>query len=175
MTIDHSVLECVHRGNFVDQDQLLDTISMTKQLRAEAQQTLFLHNLVNAYGNLTDKGNFVSNLDCETEYGCLLWIAHEYHVLPDALTIFAIWAGNPTFVSNEFKKLLRRPAHDVQCVECSCVASTLNARYGKRKKYQQPGSGKDEIATASTVKFAPSLVIRPSRTVRDFFGSAVKA
>ena len=69
-------------------EQLLDTIGMTKQLRAEAQQTLFLHDLVDVYGHLTDKGNFVSNLDCETEHGCLLWIANEYHVLPEAIIIF---------------------------------------------------------------------------------------
>ena len=94
-------------------EQLLDTIGMTKQLRAEAQQTLFLHDLVDVYGHLTDKGNFVSNLDCETEHGCLLWIAHEYHVLPEALIIFTILSRNPTFVFNEFKKLLPHPDGDL--------------------------------------------------------------
>ena len=94
-------------------EQLLDTIGMTKQLRAEAQQTLFLHDLVDVYGHLTDKGNFVSNLDCETEHGCLLWIANEYHVLPEAIIIFTILSRNPTFVSNEFKKLLPHPDGDL--------------------------------------------------------------
>ena len=62
-------------------ERLLDTIGMTKELRAEAQQVLFLHDLVDTYGHLTEKGTFVSNLDCETEHGCLLWIAKEYDVL----------------------------------------------------------------------------------------------
>ena len=69
-------------------ERLLDTIGMTKELRAEAQQILFLHDLVDTCGHLTEKGTFVSNLDCETEHGCLLWIAKEYNVLPDAITIF---------------------------------------------------------------------------------------
>ena len=94
-------------------EKLLDTIGMTKDLRAEAQQMLFLHDLVDVYGHLTDKGNFVSNLDCETEHGCLLWLAKEYSVLPDAITIFTILARNPTFVSNEFKKLLPHPDGDL--------------------------------------------------------------
>ena len=94
-------------------EKLLDTIGMTKELWAEAQQMLFLHDLVDVYGHLTDKGNFVSNLDCETEHGCLLWLAKEYDVLPDAITIFTILARNPTFVSNEFKKLLPHPDGDL--------------------------------------------------------------
>ena len=94
-------------------EKLLDTIGMTKELRAEAQQMLFIHDLVDVYGHLTDKGNFVSSLDCETEHGCLLWLAREYNVLPDAITIFTILARNPTFVSNEFKKLLPHPDGDL--------------------------------------------------------------
>ena len=94
-------------------EKLLDTIGMTKELRAEAQQILFLHDLVDVYGHLTDKGNFVSSLDCETEHGCLLWLAREYNVLPDAITIFTILGRNPTFVSNEFKKLLPHPDGDL--------------------------------------------------------------
>ena len=62
-------------------EMLLDTIGMTKEWRAEAQQVLFLHDLVDTYGHLTTKGTFVSNLDCETEYGCLLWMANEHKVL----------------------------------------------------------------------------------------------
>ena len=58
-------------------EMLLDTIGMTKELRAEAQQILVLHDLVDNYGHLTNKGTFVSNLDCETEYGCFLWMANE--------------------------------------------------------------------------------------------------
>ena len=91
---------------------------------------LFLHDLVDTCGHLTEKGTFVSNLDCETEHGCLLWIAKEYNVLPDAITIFAILARNPTFVSNEFKKLLPSPrwgfAYNVECMECSFMASTID-------------------------------------------------
>ena len=94
-------------------ERLLDTIGMTKELRAEAQQILFLHDLVDTCGHLTEKGTFVSNLDCETEHGCLLWIAKEYNVLPDAIAIFAILARNPTFVSNEFKKMLPHPDGDL--------------------------------------------------------------
>ena len=71
-------------------EKLLDTIGMTKELRAEAQQMLFLHDLVDVYGHLTDKGNFDSNLDCETEHGCLLWFAREYNVLPDAIILMGI-------------------------------------------------------------------------------------
>ena len=56
-------------------ERLLDTIGMTKEMRAEAQQVLFLHHLVDTCGHLTTKGTFASNLDCETEHGCLLWIA----------------------------------------------------------------------------------------------------
>ena len=92
---------------------LLDTIGMTKELRAEAQQVLFLHDLVDSYGHLTTKGTFVSNLDCETEYGCLLWMANEHKVLSEAITIFTILSRNPTFVSNEFKKLLPHPDGDL--------------------------------------------------------------
>ena len=55
-------------------ETLLDTLGMTKELRAEAQQVLFVHDLVDTYGQLTPKGNFVASLDCEAEYGCLLWI-----------------------------------------------------------------------------------------------------
>ena len=90
-------------------ETLLDTIGMTKELRAEAQQLLFLHDLVDTCGHLTTKGTFVSSLDCETEYGCLLWMANEYKVLPDAITIFTILSRNATFVSNEFKKLMPHP------------------------------------------------------------------
>ena len=34
-------------------ETLLDTIGMTKELRAEARQVLFIHDLVDAYGHLT--------------------------------------------------------------------------------------------------------------------------
>ena len=36
-------------------ERLLDTIGMTKELRAEAQQILFLHDLVDTYGHLTER------------------------------------------------------------------------------------------------------------------------
>ena len=62
-------------------EMFLDTIGMTKELRAEAQQVLFLHDLVDTYGHLTTKGTFVSNLDCESEHGCLLWMGNDYQVL----------------------------------------------------------------------------------------------
>ena len=63
---------------------------------------------------LTAKGTFVSNLDCETEHGCLLWIAKEYNVLPDAITIFTVLARNAT--SNEFKKLTPHPDGDLHTI-----------------------------------------------------------
>ena len=72
-------------------EKLLDTIGMTKQLRAKAQQVLFLHDLVDTYGHLTTKGTFVSNLDCETEHGCLLWIAKEYNVWQMRLLFSPSW------------------------------------------------------------------------------------
>ena len=89
---------------------------MTKQLRAEAQQVLFLHDLVDNYGHLTAKGTFVSNLDCDTECGCLLWIAKEYNVLADAITIFTVLVRNVTFVSNEFRKLMPHPDGDMHTI-----------------------------------------------------------
>ena len=46
------------------QTALLDTLGMTnKDLRAEAQQMLFVHDLVDTYGQLTPKGIFVASLD----------------------------------------------------------------------------------------------------------------
>ena len=64
-----------------------------------------LHDLVGTYGHLTTKGTFVSNLDCETEYGCLLWIAKEYNVFGGCDYYFSpSWPETQTFVSNEFKK-----------------------------------------------------------------------
>ena len=225
-------------------EQLLDTLGMTKELRAEAQQMLFLHDLVDVYGHLTDKGSFVSNLDCETEHGCLLWIAHEYHVLSEALIIFTILSRNPTFVSNEFKKLLPHPDGDlhtmlnawntaawlqhltlgldvesstrvwgkynlsqrqfeVLCEHRNFVAEKCSKQFKVPVEQLEPNqtmdknamsrlslalfrafktsllvrnihghysmiNGQDqwEIASTSTVKFAPSLVISPSRTVR---------
>ena len=217
---------------------------MTKQLRAEAQQTLFLHDLVDVYGHLTDKGSFVSNLDCETEHGCLLWIANDYHVLPEALIIFTILSRNPTFVSNEFKKLLPHPdgdlhtminawhaaawlqhvtqgldkeaatkvwgkynlsqrQYEVLCEHRRFVAEKCSKQFKVSVELLEPNQSMDknatsrlslslfrafktsllvrnldghysmingndqwEIANTSTVKFAPSLVISPSRTVR---------
>ena len=225
-------------------EKLLDTIGMTKELRAEAQQMLFLHDLVDVYGHLTDKGNFVSNLDCETEHGCLLWLAKEYNVLPDAITIFTILARNPTFVSSEFKKLLPHPDGDLHTMinawnaalwlqqltlglenETATriwgkynlsqrqfevlreyrgfVAEKCSKQFGIPVEQLEPNQSMDknamsrlslslfrafktsllvrntdghysmindqdqwEIAATSTVKFAPSLVIGPCRTVR---------
>ena len=225
-------------------EQLLDTIGMTKQLRAEAQQTLFLHDLVDVYGHLTDKGNFVSNLDCETEHGCLLWIANEYHVLPEAIVIFTILSRNPTFVSNELKKMLPHPdgdlhtmlnawhaaawlqhltrgldkeaatkvwgkhnlsqrQYEVLCEHRRFIAEKCSKQFKISVALLEPNQSMDknatsrlslslfrafktsllvrnldghysmingndqwEIANTSTVKFAPSLVISPSRTVR---------
>ena len=225
-------------------EKLLDTIGMTKQLRAEAQQVLFLHDLVDNYGHLTTKGTFVSNLDCETEHGCLLWIAKEYSVLPDAITIFTVLARNATFVSNEFKKLMPHPDGDLHTILNAWNAATwvqqltkgmdtepatkvwgkynlsqrqfevlqeyrefvvekCSKQFSIQEEQLQPNQPTDknamsrlslalfrafktsllvrnldghysmindqdqwEIATTSTVKFAPSLVIAPSRTVR---------
>ena len=76
------------------------------------------------YGHLTTKGTFVSNLDCETEHGCLLWIAKEYNVLPDAITVFTVLARNPTFVSNEFKKLMPHPDGDLHTIVNAWNAAT---------------------------------------------------
>ena len=70
--------------------------------------------MVDAYGHLTTKGTFVSNLDCETEYGCLLWMANKHKVLSEAITIFTILSRNAAFVSNEFKKLLPHPDGDLR-------------------------------------------------------------
>ena len=225
-------------------EKLLDTIGMTKQLRAEAQQVLFLHDLVDNYGHLTTKGTFVSNLDCETENGCLLWIAKEYNVLPDAITIFTFLARNATFVSNEFKKLMPHPDGDLHTVLNAWNAATwlqqltknmetepatkvwgniicpqrqfevlqeyrdfvvekCSTQFNIPEEQLKPNQSTDknamsrlslalfrafktsllarnvdgyycmtndqdqwEIANTSTVKFAPSLVIAPSRTVR---------
>ena len=76
------------------------------------------------YGHLTTKGTFVSNLDCETEYGCLLWMAHQYKVLPDAITIFTILSRNSTFVSSEFKKLMPHPDGDLHTMLNAWNAAT---------------------------------------------------
>ena len=226
-------------------ERLLDAIGMTKELRADAQQILFLHDLVDTYGHLTEKGTFVSNLDCETEHGCLLWIAKEYNVLPDAILSLPSWQGiQLTFVSNEFKKMLPHPDGDLHTMLNAWNAAAWLHRltqgmetepatkvWGKYNLSQrqlevlqeyrrfvaekcskhfsipveqlQPNQTTDrnamsrlslslfrafktsllvrntdghysmindqdqwEIASTSTVKFAPSLVIGPSRTVR---------
>ena len=225
-------------------EKLLDTIGMTKELRAEAQQVLFIRGLVDTCGHLTTKGTFVSNLDCETEHGCLLWVANDYMVLPDAITIFTIPSRNPTFVSNEFKKLLPHPDGDLHTMLNAWNAATWPQQltkgmetepatkvWGKYNLSQRqfkvlqeylesvvekcakqfsvpeeqlrPNQSTDkkaksrlslalfrafktsllvrtvdghysmindqdqwQISTTSTVKFAPSLVIAPSRTVR---------
>ena len=84
-------------------ESLLDTLGMTKELRAEAQQVLFIHDLVDTYGHLTPKGTFVFNLDCGPDYVCLLWVGHEHQVSSEAITVFTVLARNATFVSNEFK------------------------------------------------------------------------
>ena len=105
-------------------EKLLDTIGMTKELRAEAQQVLFLHDLVDTCGHLTDKGTFVSNLDCEPEHGCLLGAAQEYNVLPDAITIFTILSRNSTFGSKEFKKLMPHPDGDLHTMLNAWNAAT---------------------------------------------------
>ena len=141
-------------------EKLLDTIGMTKELRAEAQQMLFLHDLVDVYGHLTDKGNFVSNLDCETEHGCLLWMAKEYDVLPDAITIFTILARNPTFVPNELKKLLPHPDGDLHTM--------LNA-WNAASWLQQLTMGLDtETATRIWGKYNPSQ--RQFEVLREYQG-----
>ena len=94
-------------------EQLLDTIGMTKELRAEAQQTLFLHDLVDVYGHLTYKGNFVSNLDCETDM-VVSYGLHMYTMCFQRLSLYSLFCQeNPTFVSNEFKKLLPPPDGDL--------------------------------------------------------------
>ena len=103
-------------------ERLLDTIGMTKDLRAEAQQVLFLHGLVDTCGHLTTKGTFVSNLDCES--GCLLSVANEYKVLPDAITIFTFLSRNSTFVSNEINKLMPHPDGDLHTMLNAWNAAT---------------------------------------------------
>ena len=80
--------------------------------------------MVDTCGHLTTKGTFVSNLDCETEHGCLLWVANEYKVLPDGITIFTILSRNSTFVSNEFKKLMPHPDGDLHTMLNAWNAAT---------------------------------------------------
>ena len=58
----------------------------------------------------------MANLDCEPEYGCLLWMGHEHQVLSETITVFTILSRNATFVLNEFKRLLPHPDGDLHAI-----------------------------------------------------------
>ena len=119
-------------------ESLLDTLGMTKDLSADAQQMLFVPDLVDTYGHLTPKGIFLTSLDCEPENGCLLWTAHELRVLSEAIAIFAVMSRASAFCVHRIQKdataSRRGPTYYSRCMEYLYVDSTVDQATRQRRR-----------------------------------------
>ena len=92
---------------------LLQKMSMTKPVRHRAMQKLTLLGMFNNDGTITSLGKFAADLGSEPENAVLLWYANEFQAMEDALTIFAILEGGPSFTTREQRIKVPHPDGDM--------------------------------------------------------------
>ena len=91
---------------------ILNALDVTHDLRVRAHETLYTHGMMNAVGDLTDKGRFAADWDTEPALASLLRYGHEFGVMEGALSIYALMARSGPMTSKAARNANDHPHGD---------------------------------------------------------------